>query len=150
MPKKIIESGDPYQWQVENTVQNVIDQLPFSRIDYKISYQSRVGPLEWIGPNTEDEIKKAGNEQKELIIVPIAFVSEHSETLVELDIEYKEIANKYSINYVRVPTLSVNNYFVDSLKNMVVSASSSESSFLHSDEMKRICPVNYTKCPCKN
>ncbi len=150
LPKKIIESGDPYQWQVENTVQGIIDQLPFSGIDYRISYQSRVGPLEWIGPNTEDEIEKAGKEQKELMIVPVAFVSEHSETLVELDIEYKEIADKYSMNYVRVPTLSVNNHFVDSLKNMVVSASNSESSFLYSDEMKRICPGSYTKCPCKN
>lgn len=130
LPKKIIESGDPYQWQVENTVQSIIDQLPFSEIDYKISYQSRVGPLEWIGPNTEEEIEKAGKEEKELIIVPVAFVSEHSETLVELDIEYKAIADKYSINYVRVPTLSINNYFVESLKNMVTSANNSESSFL--------------------
>ena len=150
LPKKIIESGDPYQWQVENTVQSIIDQLPFSEIDYKISYQSRVGPLEWIGPNTEEEIEKAGKEEKELIIVPVAFVSEHSETLVELDIEYKAIADKYSINYVRVPTLSINNYFVESLKNMVTSANNSESSFLYSNEMKRICPTSYSKCPCKD
>lgn len=150
LPKKIVESGDPYQWQVENTVQAIIDQLPFSGIDYRISYQSRVGPLEWIGPNTEDEIEKAGKEQKELMIVPVAFVSEHSETLVELDIEYKVIADKYSMNYVRVPTLSVNNHFVDSLKNMVINSSNSESSFLYSDEMKRICPTSYSRCPCKN
>ena len=150
LPKKIIESGDPYQWQVENTVRAIIDQLPFAEIDYRISYQSRVGPLEWIGPNTEDEIEKAGKEQKELIVVPVAFVSEHSETLVELDIEYKAIADKYSMNYVRVPTLSVNSYFIDSLKNMVVNASKSEGSFLYSVEMKRICPTSYSKCPCKN
>ncbi len=150
LPKKIIESGDPYQWQVENTVRAIIDQLPFSGIDYKISYQSRVGPLEWIGPNTEDEIEKAGKEQKELMIVPVAFVSEHSETLVELDIEYKVIADKHSMNYVRVPTLSVNSRFIDSLKDIVVSASNSESGFLYSDEMKRLCPTSYSKCPCKN
>ena len=150
LPKKIIESGDPYQWQVENTVQSIVDQLPFAEIDYKISYQSRVGPLEWIGPNTEEEIEKAGKEQKELVIVPVAFVSEHSETLVELDIEYKEIAAKHSINYVRVPTLSINNYFIESLKNMVINANNSESNFLCSNEMKRLCPANYSKCPCKN
>lgn len=150
LPKKIIESGDPYQWQVENTVKTIIDKLPFSEIDYKISYQSRVGPLEWIGPNTEEEIEKAGKEQKELVIVPVAFVSEHSETLVELDIEYKEIAAKHSINYVRVPTLSIDNYFVESLKNMVINANTSESNFLYSSEMKRLCPSSYSKCPCKN
>lgn len=150
LPKKIIESGDPYQWQVENTVQSIVNQLPFAEIDYKISYQSRVGPLEWIGPNTEEEIEKAGKEQKELIIVPVAFVSEHSETLVELDIEYKEIAAKHSINYVRVPTLSINNSFIESLKNMVINANNSESNFLYSNEMKRICPAKYSKCPCKN
>lgn len=150
LPKKIIESGDPYQWQVENTVQSIIEELPFSQIDYKISYQSRVGPLEWIGPNTEEEIEKAGKEQKELMVVPVAFVSEHSETLVELDIEYKAIADKHSINYVRVPTLSINNYFVESLKNMVINATNSESNFLYSNEMKRLCPASYSKCPCKD
>lgn len=150
LPKKIIESGDPYQWQVENTVQSIIEELPFSQIDYKISYQSRVGPLEWIGPNTEEEIEKAGKEQKELMVVPVAFVSEHSETLVELDIEYKAIADKHSINYIRVPTLSINNYFVESLKNMVINATNSESNFLYSNEMKRLCPANYSKCPCRN
>ncbi len=150
LPKKIIESGDPYQWQVENTVQSVMDQLPFSGVDYRICYQSRVGPLEWIGPNAEEEIKIAGKDRKDVVIIPISFVSEHSETLVELDIEYKEIADKYGINYVRVPTLSCNNYFIDSLKNMVISASNFKNSFLYSNEMKRICPSSYSKCPCKN
>lgn len=149
LPKKIIESGDPYQWQIENTVKEIIKRIPFSYLDYRISYQSRVGPLEWISPNTEEEIKKAGEEQKELLLVPVAFVSEHSETLVELDIEYKEIADKYGINYVRVPTLSCNDYFIDSLKNMIINASNFEVNFLYSNEMKRICPSSYSKCPCK-
>ena len=100
--------------------------------------------------DSEDEIEKAGKEQKELMIVPVAFVSEHSETLVELDIEYKVIADKHSMNYVRVPTLSVNSRFIDSLKDIVVSASNSGSGFLYSDEMKRLCPTSYSKCPCKN
>jgi protoporphyrin/coproporphyrin ferrochelatase len=149
LPKKIIESGDPYQWQVENTVKAVMEELPFAQNDYRISYQSKVGPLEWIGPNTEEEIEKAGKEKKELIIVPIAFVSEHSETLVELDIEYKEIADNFGINYVRVPTLSINNYFIESMKDMVINASNYQSSFIYSNEMKRLCPGDYSKCPCK-
>ena len=77
LPKKIIDSGDPYQWQVEASVNEVIDQMPFEGFDYKITYQSRVGPLEWIGPSTEDEIENAVKDGKELVIVPIAFVSEH-------------------------------------------------------------------------
>jgi protoporphyrin/coproporphyrin ferrochelatase len=149
LPKKVINSGDPYQWQVENTVRSIIEQLPFFKIDYVISYQSRVGPFEWIGPNTEDEIEKAGKESKELVIVPVAFVSEHSETLVELDIEYKEIAEKHKISYVRVPTLSVNDYFINSLKDMVVNAVKSDFGFIYSDEMRRLCPKNYGRCPCK-
>jgi ferrochelatase len=148
LPKKIIESGDPYKWQIESTVKAVIEQLPFPKNDYRISYQSRVGPLEWIGPNTGEEIEKAGTEQKELIIVPIAFVSEHSETLVELDIEYKKLADNWKINYIRVPTLSINNYFIESLKEMVINASNHGSSFLYSNEMKRLCPASHSKCPC--
>lgn len=150
LPKKIIASGDPYQWQVENTVKSVINLMKNRDLDYKITYQSRVGPLEWIGPNTEDEIKSAAGQGKELIIVPVAFVSEHVETLVELDIEYKEIADKYDINYIRVPTLSVNELFIGSLSNIIVKASKKDASFLLSSNMSRICPSNYKKCLCNN
>ena len=149
LPKKIIESGDPYQWQVESSVNAVLDQLPFDGLDYKITYQSRVGPLEWIGPNTEDEIKIAVKERKELVIVPIAFVSEHSETLVELDIEYKNITNKQDFNYIRVPTLSINNLFIKSLSEIILKAKEKEGEFLTSSSLSRICPSDFTKCPCK-
>jgi ferrochelatase len=149
LPKKIIESGDPYQWQVESTVNAVIDQMPFDGFDYKITYQSRVGPLEWIGPNTEDEIKIAVKERKELVIVPIAFVSEHSETLVELDIEYKNITNKQGLNYIRVPTLSINNLFIKSLSEIILKAKEKDGEFLTSSSLSRICPSDFIKCPCK-
>ena len=132
------------------TVQAIIDQLPLLKVDYRISYQSKVGPLEWIKPSTEVEIEVAGQEKKELIIVPITFVSEHSETLVELDIEYKMIADKYLLNYIRVPTLSVDNYFINSLKNMVINAGKSKVRFICSDKMRRVCPTSYSKCPCEN
>ena len=136
LPKKIIASGDPYQWQVENTVKSVINLINNRDLDYKITYQSRVGPLEWIVPDTEDEIKSAAGRGKELIIVPVAFVSEHVETLVELDIEYKKIANKYDINYIRVPTLSVNELFISSLSSIIVKASKKDASFLLSSNIK--------------
>lgn len=150
LPKKIISSGDPYQWQVEVTVKEVIKMLPSSSLDYKITYQSRVGPLEWIGPDTEDEIKMAVEQGKELVIVPIAFVSEHVETLVELDIEYKTIADKHNINYIRVPALGINKLFVKSLSDIIIRANKKDGEFVSSSSLSRTCPMSYSKCPCKS
>ena len=76
--------------------------LNIKDLDWILSYQSRVGPLKWIGPSTEDVIIKNSKLGKHIVLVPIAFVSEHSETLVELDIEYKELADKMVVkNYSR-------------------------------------------------
>jgi len=147
LPKKIIDSGDPYQFQIESTVANIVKLIP--DIDYKITYQSKVGPLEWIGPSTENEINIASKQGIELIIVPIAFVSEHSETLVELDIEYKEIADRFRINYIRVPALTINESFIKSLRDIVIRASQKKESFLLSGDMSKICSNNYKKCPCR-
>jgi ferrochelatase len=149
LPKKIVEDGDPYQWQVERTVNAVLDNMKNSELDYKITYQSRVGPMEWLKPDTEEEIKVAVLQKKELIVVPIAFVSEHVETLVELDIEYKKIAEKGGINYIRVPALGTNKYFINSLKNVILKASNKSGSFLLSNELSRKCPGDYKNCPCK-
>jgi len=153
LPEKIVKAGDPYQWQIEQTVFKIINKIQllpkFKKIDYKVTYQSRVGPLKWLEPNTEDEIKIAGKDNKSLIIVPVAFVSEHVETLVELDIEYKHIADEHNIDYVRVPTLSTNELFIKSLANMILNFSSREYSCLSSSNFSRICPDIYGKCPCK-
>ena len=153
LPEKIVKAGDPYQWQIEQTVFKIINKLQllpkFKKIDYKVTYQSRVGPLKWLEPNTEDEIKIAGKDNKSLIIIPVAFVSEHVETLVELDIEYKHIADEHNIDYVRVPTLSTNELFIKSLANMILNFSSREYSCLSSSNFSRICPDIYGKCPCK-
>ncbi|MDG1436672.1 MAG: ferrochelatase [Rickettsiaceae bacterium] len=149
LPENVINAGDPYQWQIESTVSSVVAKLGQDNLDYKVSYQSKVGPLKWIGPNTEDEIKIASEQKKELIIVPIAFVSEHVETLVELDVEYKEIADESGINYIRIPTLSVNELFIKSLENIIIKASQEGGSFLLSNEMKRICPSYSKSCPCR-
>ncbi len=76
-------------------------------LDHTVCYQSRVGPLEWIGPATDAEIRRAGADGKGVIVVPIAFVSEHSETLVELDIEYRHLADASGVpDYMRVPTVA--------------------------------------------
>ena len=120
----------------------------FKNIDYKITYQSRVGPLKWLDPNTEDEIKIAGLIKKSLIIIPVAFVSEHVETLVELDIEYKKIADNCRIDYIRIPTLSINDIFIKSLANMILNFAKKDYGFLSSSNFSRICPLVYSKCPC--
>ncbi len=150
LPEKNIKNGDPYQWQVEKTVQKIIKELNQNNIDYILSYQSRVGPLKWIGPSTEDVIVENSKKGKHLVIVPIAFVSEHSETLVELDIEYAKLAKKNGCkNYTRVQALGINEYFIESLSDLILH----KDNYKFKDNLyapKNRCPSNFTKCPCLN
>ena len=120
LPKKIVDGGDPYQAQVEQSCAAIVARLNVPGLDWITCYQSRVGPLEWIGPSTEAEIKRAGAEGKRLIVVPVAFVSEHSETLVELDIEYAKLAAESGVPaYSRVPALGVHPDFIAGLAGLV-------------------------------
>ena len=119
LPEYIIKNGDPYQKQVEECVEEIVNNLK-KNTDYIICYQSKVGNLKWLSPSTEDEIVKAAKE-KSVLVVPITFVSDHSETLVELDIEYKELFKKASNNlYVRVPALNENKNFILSLVDQII------------------------------
>lgn len=151
LPEKIIRLGDPYQWQIEKTVEKILSEINITNLDYKIVYQSKIGPVKWLGPDTKDEIEKAGCENKSLIIVPIAFVSEHVETLVELDIEYINIANKYGIEYIRVPTLGTNNLFINSLASMIFNLIHHDNNqdvdnLTVSSINEKICPPQFTNC----
>lgn len=155
LPEKIVAAGDPYAWQVEQTVLKVFEALKNDRdlknksFEHVVCYQSRVGPLKWIGPATEDEIKQGGKDGKNLVVVPIAFVSEHSETLVELDIEYADLAREAGVKeYARVGTLDTEKLFIKGLSDMVVSALDREG--VSSFEGRRICPGTFSKCPCGN
>ena len=119
LPEKVILAGDPYQKQVEVTAAAVAAQLP-AGLDWTVCYQSRVGPMKWIGPSTDDEIRRAGSEGKGVIVCPIAFVSEHVETLVELDHEYAELAREVGVApYLRVPALGDAPEFIAGLAAMV-------------------------------
>ena len=123
LPKRVIDSGDPYQWQVEQSVAATVAHLRRSDLDTSICYQSRVGPLEWIGPATDAEVRRAGRDGKSVILVPIAFVSEHSETLVELDIEYAKLAREQGVpDYIRVPTVQAHAAFIGGLAGLVIAA----------------------------
>ena len=144
LPEIKIKKGDPYQWQVEETVKRIMMELKNENLDHTISYQSRVGPLKWIGPSTDDEIIKYAKEKKGIVIVPVAFVSEHSETLVELDIEYKKLAEENGCSfYKRVPALGIEENFIKSLTELVLQQET-RGNFVSS----LMCPKKYRKCPC--
>jgi protoporphyrin/coproporphyrin ferrochelatase len=143
LPKKIVAAGDPYQRQVERTCAAVVKELNLDGLDWLTCYQSRVGPLEWIGPSTEDEIERAGVEGKNLVVVPIAFVSEHSETLVELDIEYRELAESAGVTkYVRVPAVGTHPAFIGALGDLVREALASDAVLCPEEALGGTCPGN--------
>ena len=126
LPEKTIAGGDPYQKQVEATAAAVAAALG-GKIDHVVCYQSRVGPLKWIGPSTMEAIEAATKDGKGVIVCPVAFVSEHVETLVELDHEYKEQAIGLGCtNYHRIPTLSLDATFARALADLVEGALASD------------------------
>ena len=144
LPEIKIKKGDPYQWQVEESVEKIMLELKDQNLDHTISYQSRVGPLKWIGPSTDEVIIKYSKEKKGIVIVPIAFVSEHSETLVELDIEYKKLAEKNGCSfYKRVPALGIEENFIKGLEELVL-RQETRGNFVSSV----MCSNKYVKCPC--
>ncbi|MDC1353236.1 ferrochelatase [Pelagibacteraceae bacterium] len=150
LPEKNIKKGDPYQWQVEQSVKKIVENLNNENLDWILSYQSRVGPLKWIGPSTETIIIENSKIGKHIVLVPIAFVSEHSETLVELDIEYKEIADANGCkNYTRVPALGINEDFIKAMSELIIK----KNEYKINEDLyppKIQCPSNFKKCPCLN
>lgn len=145
LPERVIEAGDPYQWQVEQGAAAVARELEEPDLDWVVCYQSRVGPLVWIGPSTEEEIDRAGRENKALVVVPIAFVSEHSETLVELDIDYRDRAAEAGVPvYIRVPTVGTDPCFIASLATLVGKARSQAGPCRQGGD--RRCPCEFGGC----
>ena len=147
LPKKVVRGGDPYQWQVEQSAAAIVAALDIPDLDWTVCYQSRVGPLEWIGPYTENEIDRAGADRVPIVLVPIAFVSEHSETLVELDMEYGHRAAAHGVPaYKRVPTVSAHPAFIDGLARMVRAAGTWPAGGRSSADGTRICPGTCGRC----
>ena len=144
LPQRLVAKGDPYQWQVEATAGALGAQLA-RPLDMIVCYQSRVGPLKWLEPSTDGEIRRAGAERTGLIVVPVAFVSEHSETLVELDLDYGALAARSGVpRYVRVPTVAADERFIAGLAAAVRGAHAA----LAPEAGRRICPAAQTLCPC--
>jgi ferrochelatase len=118
LPERVIKAGDPYQAEVEQTAHTIASAL--GGLDWAVCYQSRVGPLKWIGPSTDQEIRRAGADGTGVVLYPLSFVSEHSETLVELDIDYRHLAKEAGVPvYVRVPTVGTHPLFIGGLARLV-------------------------------
>ncbi len=146
LPQRTINAGDPYQWQIEQTSAAIVEALDRPELDWVTSYQSRVGPVQWIGPSTEDEVRRAGAAGSPVVVVPIAFVSEHVETLVEIDMELRETASQSGVPFfTRCPTVSVDCAFIRGLGDLVRSAIG--RSGVASDAGARRCPMEFAACP---
>ncbi len=117
LPQKIIDEGDPYVYQIMGTIEEIIKRIS---IKWHLSYQSKSGPVKWLEPSTDEKLKElAGEGVKNVLVVPISFVSDHIETLYEIDILYKNLAEKLGIKLKRVESLNTHPVFIGALKDMV-------------------------------
>ncbi len=146
LPERTINAGDPYQWQVEQTSMAIIEALGRPGLDWVTCYQSRVGPVKWISPHTEDEVTRAGADGVPIVIAPVAFVSEHVETLVELDIEFREMAEASGVPFfARTPAVAADCTFIRGLGDLVRGALGAGD--VVSDKGSRRCPMKFGTCP---
>ncbi|MDR3451037.1 MAG: ferrochelatase [Alphaproteobacteria bacterium] len=148
LPEKIVAAGDPYPAQCAMTVAALRAELGIDNLDSVLCYQSRVGPLAWIKPATDDEVRRAGAEARPLVIVPIAFVSDHSETLVEINIEYRHLAKESGVPaFFFVPAVGSSPDFIAGLVQLVRQAEAEKTACL-SGERARLCSPRTECCPC--
>ncbi len=142
LPEKISDSGDPYRWQIEQTCAAVAERLG-ADWDWTLCFQSRVGPLKWIGPSTPQAIEAAARDGIGVLIDPVAFVSEHVETLVELDHDYKKLAHGLGITtYLRAPAVGTAPAFIEGLADAVERALSKPG--VEADGPT--CPAGASRC----
>jgi len=128
LPESIAEQGDPYPKQIEKTIACVMKARNFSH-EYHLCFQSKVGPAKWLKPSTDEMIRDlAEKRKKQLLVIPISFVSDHIETLFELDIEYRMVADEAGIeNYIVMKGLNNSKTFVTALKELAVQAFHNQS-----------------------
>jgi len=117
LPVRIIESGDPYVEQVRGTIKAVMKKV---NLRWHLSYQSKSGPVTWLSPSTEEKMAELARKGvKNLLVVPVSFVSDHIETLYEIDILYRQHAQRLGINLVRTESLNTHPLFIEALREMV-------------------------------
>ena len=127
IPVSLAEKGDPYPMEITRTVRGVMERLGTRK--HVLAFQSRLGPVKWLAPNLQDALKDlAQKEAPPVVVVPVSFVSDHIETLYELDIQHREIARDLGIStYVRAPALNTRPDFIRALADMVISATQGET-----------------------
>ncbi|KAL5031935.1 hypothetical protein BDV3_000053 [Batrachochytrium dendrobatidis] len=119
LPMSVVNRGDPYPAEVAATVHQVMNRLGNTN-PYRLVWQSQVGPSQWLGPKTDQAIEGYAKQGvKHLLAIPIAFVSDHVETLFELDIEYGHLAKEKGIDFRRVESLNDNAIFIEALADLV-------------------------------
>ena len=134
LPEKIIAGGDPYQWQCEQTAAAIAAALDLQ--DWQLCYQSRVGPMKWIGPSTGEALEKAARDGVGVVVYPLSFVSEHVETIVEIGMEYREKARKLGIPFfVQAETAGRHPAFINGLAALVQGGG-----------CDRLCPAGLKRC----
>jgi ferrochelatase len=117
LPQKFIDDGDPYVNQIMGTIQEITKIVP---VKWHLSYQSKSGPVKWLEPSTDEKIKNlAAKGIKNVLVVPISFVSDHIETLYEIDILYKDLSEKLGITLKRIDSLNTHPVFIGALKDVV-------------------------------
>jgi protoporphyrin/coproporphyrin ferrochelatase len=147
LPEAIVRDGDPYRFQIEQTVAAILAAWRRNDLDWKICYQSRATPQKWIEPSTDAEVLRAGRDGAAVLVVPIAFTAEHSETLVELDVEYKELAHRNGVpGYFRVPTQQVDADFIGALADLVRFAREAGTGLHGASDVAR-CALENQRCP---
>lgn len=152
LPEVIVERGDPYQFQIEAYVAALRRHLPelgsdSAEIDSLVCYQSRATPQKWLGPSTDEAVMEAGREGRAVVVVPVAFISDHSETLVELDIEYRHLAEKHGVpGYFRAAVQNDDPGFIAALAEVARTAVA-RGPGLCSAHGGRACPAAHGDCP---
>jgi ferrochelatase len=148
LPEKIIKSGDPYQFQCEKTAEKIVEILKkrgITNFDWQICYQSRVGRLKWIGPSLDEALEAAAKDKKAVIVFPHAFTQEHVETLVELDIEYRHVAEKLGLpGYYRASCASDHPAFINALAALV--RDYTQKTGIHAEGGTCLCPDHFSRC----
>ncbi len=149
LPEDIVDKGDPYQWQCEQTAKTIADNLKIKNLDWAICYQSRVGLKKWIGPSLDEELQRAAIDKKAVIIYPHSFTQEHVETLAELDIEYKAVAKKLGVKgYYRAQTVGTHPDFIKGLVDLVKNQSKKKG--VKTEGGRCACPKEFNRCCMRN
>ena len=144
LPQQVVDGGDPYEAQIRATAAAIAERLP-GLPDWQVTFQSRVGRLKWLEPSTEGAIRTAAAEGKGVLISPIAFVSEHVETLVELDHEYADLARELGMTrYLRARTPGVAEGFIRTLADVALDSLDRSGVAPHGPWR---CPAGHGKCP---